>query len=458
MIRVVGAILVLALFASLAALVDARQPRASLSLRGTVVTPTEVMASAIVEIENGRIKTVGSGGGGNAVDVGGVIVPGFVDLHNHFTWNVLPRWTPTARYGNRYEWQEEAAYALNLSGPHYALTAAGLGCAMNRYAEIKALVNGATAGVGGLSNRAENTCIVGLLRNLDLASDLPGGALNAERLRNVVFPFESDAATEEAIRAVDPAAPDGSGKLRAVVMHAAEGVDAASRREFRMLQVHGYLRPGVSISHGLALTAAQFKELADKKVGLIWSPRSNIELYGRTSDVASAKNAGVTIAIAPDWSPTGSAGMLAEIATAWKLNVGQLGNVFTDAEMFRMATSNPAALAGLSGRIGSVAPGAMADLVVLRAKDRSAYQSVVRSNAADVRLVVIGGQPLYGDAALMAQLLPGVTLESITVCGEAKALDVSGGVADQSFDGVSRKLRAALASLGSSLAPLAECQ
>jgi 5-methylthioadenosine/S-adenosylhomocysteine deaminase len=455
--RVVRAFVVVALVAALATLLEGRQAKAPLALRGTVVTPADVMASAVVEIENGQIKAIGTGGGANAVDVAGVIVPGFVDLHNHFTWNVLPRWTPSVRYGNRYEWQEEPAYALNLSGPHYALTTAGLGCAMNRYAEIKALVNGATAGVGGLSNRAENTCIVGLLRNLDLASDLPGGSLNAERLRNVVFPFESDAATEEAIRGVDPAAPDDSGKLRAVVMHVAEGVDAASRREFRMLQVHGYLRPGVSISHGLALTAPQFKELADKKVGLIWSPRSNLELYGRTSDVLSAKNAGVTIAIAPDWSPTGSAGMLAEIATAWKLNLGQLGNAFTDADMFRMATSNPASLAGLGARIGSLAPGAMADLVVLRAKDRSAYQSVVRSNAADVRLVVIGGQPLYGDVPLMTQLLPGVALESITVCGEAKALNVSGGVADQSFGSVSQKLRVALAALGSSLAPLAEC-
>ena len=458
MTRIVRAMLVVVLAAPLAVLLDARQSTAPLALRGTVVTPTDVLPSAVVDIENGQIKTVAAGGGANAIDVGGVIVPGFVDLHNHFTWNILPRWTPPTRYGNRYEWQEEPAYALNLSGPHNALTAAGFGCAMNRYAEIKALVNGATAGVGGFSNRVENTCIVGLLRNLDLASDLPGGALNAERLRNVVFPFESDPATEEAIRNVDPAAPDGSGRLRAVVMHAAEGVDAASRREFRMLQQHGYLRPGVSISHGLALTAPHFKELADRKVGLIWSPRSNIELYGRTSDVVSARNAGVTIAIAPDWSPTGSAGMLAELVTAWKINVGQLGTAFTDADMFRMATSNPASLAGLGARIGSLVPGAMADLLVLRAKDKTAYQAVVRSHAADVRLVVIGGQPVYGDMALMTKILPNVQLEAITVCGEAKALNVSGGNPDLSFAGVSQKLRTALAALGSSLAPLAECE
>jgi len=458
MIRIARALLAVGVVAMVGTLEGRQTTPPGFALRGTVVTSTDVLSSAVVEIENGQIKTIGTSTGSGAIDVNGVIVPGMVDLHNHFTWNVLPRWTPQNRYGNRYEWQEEPAYALNLSGPHYALTAAGVGCAMNRYAEVKALVNGATAGVGGFSNRAENACIVGLVRNLDLASDLSGGSLNAERLRNVVYPFESDAATEEAIRTVDPSAPDGSGKLRAVVMHVAEGVDAASRREFRMLQLHGYIKQGVSISHGLAFTGPQFKELADKKVGLIWSPRSNIELYGRTADIVSAKRAGITIAIAPDWSPTGSAGMLAEISTAWKLNVGQLGNAFTDADMLKMATLNPASLAGLGSRIGSLAPGAMADLLVLRTKDKSAYQSVVRSNAADVLLVVIGGQPLYGDKALMTRILPNVQLESITVCGEPKALNVSGGIAEQSFGTVSQKLQTALKALGSSLAPLAECE
>src|SRR5207253_1274694 len=40
------------------------------------------------------------------------------------------------------------------------------------------------------------------------------------------------------------------------------------------------------------------------KVGLIWSPRSNIELYGDTTDVRTAKRMCVKIALAPDWSPT----------------------------------------------------------------------------------------------------------------------------------------------------------
>ncbi len=59
--------------------------------------------------------------------------------------------------------------------------------------------------------------------------------------------------------------------------------------------------------------------MAAHGVNLIWSPRSNLELYGSTADVAAAKAAHVKIALAPDWSPTGSDGLLAELnyAAAW---------------------------------------------------------------------------------------------------------------------------------------------
>jgi 5-methylthioadenosine/S-adenosylhomocysteine deaminase len=48
----------------------------------------------------------------------------------------------------------------------------------------------------------------------------------------------------------------------------------------------------------------------DAGVGLVWSPRSNNELYGGTLNIAAAQAVGLSFAIAPDWSPTGSAGML----------------------------------------------------------------------------------------------------------------------------------------------------
>ncbi len=429
------------------------------ALRATLVTPSEVIESGLIRWSGGRIEAVERGyTGADVIDIDGVVFPGLIDLHNHLTWNVLPRWKPPRVLSNRYEWLDLPDYALALSGPHYALTGAGLGCAMNRYGEIKALVNGATATVGSLSNAAENACILGLVRNLDFASGLENpSAVNRERLRNFVFPFELNAGEENAVRKVDPTSPPYSDTLRAVVMHLAEGTDAASRREFRMFKQHGFIRKGVSVIHGIALNAAQLKELADGGVGFIWSPRSNLELYGKTADILSARLAGMTIAIAPDWSPTGSTGMLTELLLAWKLNVGALAGVFKDADLTLMATANPAKLAGLADHIGSLKIDAAADLLVMRRKSGSAHQALLRGGPGDVLLVVIAGYPLYGDENLMRRLLPGAQLETLTICGQPKVLNVSGGNPKDSWQETARLLQAELNGLGTKLAPLVEC-
>ena len=71
--------------------------------------------------------------------------------------------------------------------------------------------------------------------------------------------------------------------------------------------------PGVIVIHGVALAPEDFMQMGQNKVGLVWSPRSNDELYGATTNIAAARSAHVETAIAPDWSPTGSGGMLQEL-------------------------------------------------------------------------------------------------------------------------------------------------
>ena len=120
-----------------------------LALKLTVVTPTRVVDSAVVTIKGGRIAAVAPGAAvADAIAIDGVMFPGLIDLHNHLTWNVLPNWQPPRVFTNRYEWQETSEYALNLSGPYNAMVAAGAGCDMNRFGEVKSIVNGGTVTVG----------------------------------------------------------------------------------------------------------------------------------------------------------------------------------------------------------------------------------------------------------------------------------------------------------------------
>ena len=426
-------------------------------LTGTIVTPEQVIPEGSVLVEGVTIKDVGTKvtvpAGAVVVRVDGIILPGMIDLHDHLVWNVFPRWKPSVRFGDRYEWQETDAYATALKNPQGDLIKAGLGCEMNRYAEIKAIVGGATSVVGSLSDTHFNECIKGLARNLDFYSDLYSkGVANAEPLRYQIFPMEMPVPLANDIRSgMD------SGKITCLLVHLAEGADASARREFAMLQAQGLFRHGTTIIHGVGLRALQFQAMQKDHIGLVWSPRSNFELYGTTTDVAAAKAAGITIAIAPDWSPTGSSGMLNELHYAAEWNHWQTPSVFDDSEVVRMGTTVPAELAGIDKKIGSITPQRYADLIVLRSKPGSAYHAVVQAGPADVKLVIVGGEPIYGDPTLMSKLLPGRALEMRTVCGEQRAFNLADQGSGESLAATEQILIPQLQAHNTSLAPLQEC-
>jgi 5-methylthioadenosine/S-adenosylhomocysteine deaminase len=373
--------------------VSAHTQTPAIALRGTIVTPDQIIERGTVLISGGNIQAVGA----NipipehtvVVEGDNVIYPGLIDLHNHLTWNFLPRWNPGRLFNTRYEWQAIPEYGITLSTPHSKIMDEGLGCQSEQYAEVKAIVGGATSVVGGLNSK----CSDGLARNLDYCSGLyPPGT--PEKLRYEVFPLELDEPTVAAITAAL-----NNQSLTALLIHLSEGRpgDANAEREFRMLTARGFLRP----------------------------PRSNLDLYGGTTDVATAKRLGIKIALAPDWSPSGSDGMLQELKYASTWNDGRYPKVFTDAELVQMATSIPAQLAGLSDKIGTIKPGYAADLLLVRRTEKDPYQSLLNASPVDIRLVLIGGSPVYGDDDLMRKLAPAGDLEALTVCNTAKALDLS---------------------------------
>jgi hypothetical protein len=420
-----------------------------------------VIENGMILIVGEKIKDVGQNisvaQGTLVMETDGVILPGFIDLHNHITWNLFPRWRTYKEFGNRYDWQQLPGYGLALATPHYELSKAQLGCEMNRYAEVKAITEGETSLMGSLG---PEKCIEGMARNLDFYSGFyEPGIPGKEKLRNEVFPLQLDNATVTEINgALDKQ------ELKAFLVHLSEGkpTDASAAREFPMFVARGFLREGVSIIHGVALKQADFKKLGEKHVGLIWSPHSNIELYGGTADVASALGEKVKIALAPDWSPTGSSGMLEELTYATTWNAGQPASIFSNKELVRMATQYPAQLAGLDDRIGAIAAGKYADVIVLKRKELDAYDAIVHANLPDVELVIIEGRPVYGNPGTMKKLLPHEKLEVFRVCGTEKAISFESeaktqGVQPKTWVETTRVLDSALREWGSSLAPLAEC-
>jgi 5-methylthioadenosine/S-adenosylhomocysteine deaminase len=437
------------------------------SLKGTVVTPSQVLSDGVISILGSQIEDVGAtlaGTQGSIVETDRFIFPGLIDLHDHLSWSVLPRWKPNQLFMNRYEWQQTTAYSIALDQPHNAVSADHeLACDADRFGEIKAIVGGATSVVGGLaptSGANDNACILGLTRNLDIYAGFADSVLNKEKVWYRIFPLEMSLAATVAVRSgLD------SGAVKALLVHAGEGkpTGAAAAREFAMLYRagDGFLRRDVSAIHGTAFNAADFTQMSKPGVGLIWSQRSNVELYGGTADVLSARTSGVKIALAPDWSPTGSDGIIEELKYASTWNAAQDQPVFENGELVKMATIVPAQLAGADKQIGSLAKGMYADLLLIRRSVTDANKALLYASPADVRLVVIGGVPIYGDPDLMDRLLPQHELERLTACGVSKKLYIKPqqGIPEtaKTFKQIADELQSKLSEWGTSLAELAHC-
>jgi 5-methylthioadenosine/S-adenosylhomocysteine deaminase len=427
-----------------------------IALTGTLITSDGIVQDGIVLIQNGGIAAVGSQislpPATRTVETHGVIAPGLIDLHNHLTWNVFPRWKPVEKFSNRYDWRQEPIYHRSMETPHEALVKEALECQMERHAEVKAISEGETSVVGGMYA----PCDQGLARNLDYDPELGPGL--GTILYNT-FPLTMSEHELAAANTVLAAKPRGS-----LIIHIAEGAPkrASAAEEFYMLEGRGLLKPGVSLIHAVALTPQNFSAMAKAGVGFIWSPRSNIELYGGTANLAAAKAARVLIAIAPDWSPTGSAGLLGELNYASMWNRTQGGSIFTDRELVSMATTNPAVLVGLQDQIGSLAANHAADLLVIRdtgkANGKDAYWSLTHASPKDVELVMIGGQAIYGDLQLMRQFSKGQD-ESLQICGAEKSVSFANETQPRgSFVAMETTLDHALREQGRYLAPLAECR
>jgi hypothetical protein len=137
----------------------------------------------------------------------------------------------------------------------------------------------------------------------------------------------------------DPAlvAREREGQIDAYIIHLAEGVPDRDRRpgdryssraEFRALQAEHLLNDETVIIHGTALERSDFEAMRAARsprangsgdglgAKLVWSPLSNLLLYGETTNVYEALAAGVTVSLGTDWSPSGSGNLLEELKVA----------------------------------------------------------------------------------------------------------------------------------------------
>jgi 5-methylthioadenosine/S-adenosylhomocysteine deaminase len=379
-------------------------------LKGTLVTPDQVIDGELV-IDGDTITCVAvtceSPTGATRITVTNAYVfPGFVDAHNHVTYNILPRWTPPKLYANRGQWQGSDAYNA-FKEPYDDLKTKGLTCEMIKYGEIKALLSGVTT-IQGTSPGSQ--CIRTLIRNAENQANL---AIADKHIRTHILDI---GAFKDTI--------DWS-VTKSFVVHLAEGVrgDPKSLGEFTTLKTKNLLAGGTAIIHGAAFGDSEFQQMGAVGAKLIWSPRSNLVLYAQTTNIPLALQKGIEVSLGVDWNPSGSDHIFDELRTAVQVNEDEFEGAIPDTDWISMITVKPAKALALDAFIGRLAPGLKADITVLRARDDDATQSLLKTHLQDVQMVWVGGDLLYGNKAILDKIKPGAC-ESLLVYGSQKRVCV----------------------------------
>jgi 5-methylthioadenosine/S-adenosylhomocysteine deaminase len=515
---------------------SAQEDRASsdILLRGTVVTMDPrrtILENGNVLIHDGQITAVWQGRKVpdgvlivNAIkpDLGpdALIFPGLINLHDHPNYDVLHLWPAPAShkqpdlgrplgtepYANRYQWNrmsgnESPEFDRLIANPSNLLVdLLKLGPEVGKYAEVKAILGGETTFAGGEDQATRGF----LIRNVDQTNfGRDRIELHVKKIDDLKDDLEDEGFHTDLTDLLDRM---HDGEIDAWLVHLAEGVRDGQRRpgdpdssrsEFYTLLDKGLLTDMTVIVHGNGLEPVDFvlmrsaPNIRTRGPGdglgakLVWSPLSNLLLYGQTALVYHALNAGIVVSLGTDWSPSGSRNLLDELKIAditlrdsrllesdrdliqslsitGKSDEGvRAAEILLDKLLVEMVTVNPAKTVRWSNEVGSIEVGKFADLMVItkpihsptRNMPDSPYRNLIDATEKDVRLVLVNGQPLAGDVALMALLNPGdyEVIESTSGCFQ-KAVDVTNPVlrngGTETFAYIQQTLSDALKALG----------
>jgi cytosine/adenosine deaminase-related metal-dependent hydrolase len=373
-------------------------------------------------------------------NTGGTMFPGLIELHNHLAYNALRLWQVPKKYNNRDQWSGIPEYRKLVSGPMTVVgKSPGLLPPLIRYVEAKCLISGVTTsqGIALFSNAGIRRFYRGIVRNVEETDDE-----NLPEAETRIADVEAQSAQKFLARLK---------RETCFLLHLSEGVDAKAREHFLALnfaQNEWAITPQLSGIHCAALKPEDFTVLGQLGGAMVWSPLSNLLLYGGTANIAPAIAAGVRIGIGSDWSPSGSKNLLGELKVAW-LVAQQTGGIARH-DIIAMATRTAAKILGWGSVLGTIEPGKLADLIVVDGTSQDPYDQLIRTKENGITLVVINGVPRFGQNTFMSAL--GATGEALTIDGQKRTLFLKQDTQDPLVGAI--KLSQATATLKNALSKL----
>jgi hypothetical protein len=266
------------------------------------------------------------------------------------------------------------------------------------YAQVRAMAGGTTsiqgwpAGYGRIANK--------LIRNVD-------DDIDPDWIRTSVMNL-SDVELDDRRESLDLG--------RALIYHLCEGQrDSVVAGEFAAAARANCLRHRLFAIHCNAVGEDEFAQwqshaAADDGAapgGVVWSPLSNLWLYGETTDVMAARRHDLTVCLGSDWGPSGSKNLLNEMKVAY-LHAKRAQLDLTMFDLVVMTTAGPGDLLSRVPSWGGFAPGRLeegraADAIVVTRRHDDPWTNLVMATEKDVELVIVDGEPRYGTRNRMRQ-------------------------------------------------------
>ena len=414
-------------------------------LKGTLIgvgDDFKIINNGAIRIEKDVITQVGNATqvdttNALVIDFGdGIISPGFINAHDHLSYNeAYPQTKPDITPGNpwiyddRYRWQGLGSSQIQTSYPNgYSLNSMR---AIEMYSSIRHLLGGTTSIMGSLVGSP------GMLRDLSVdctanAADIAAHVANPRYCKkdkngNLYSPFSGfpiqaiGAGIEQVLptaaawklRAATTVVDSGNiepiqgvnneqnnwnynfinpeAKKDATLIHVGEGVDEYSTGEIDAALKSNFTKTNLSFIHATAINKDQIQEVAEKKINVIWSPRSNLSLYGYTTPVPDLIDAGVNVALSTDWVYSGSINLLREFKCALHAFNDYFNNDKGYEQLIKMVTINAAKATATSKYIGNIDIGKKADISVFKKNDTNPYKSIIDSSSKDVSMLMVNG-------------------------------------------------------------------
>ncbi|MBT8408228.1 MAG: guanine deaminase [Alphaproteobacteria bacterium] len=177
-------------------------------------------------------------------------------------------------------------------------------------------------------------------------------------------------------------------------------------------EMHGLLGAGGLYGHAIHLTDREKARLLETGASLIHCPTSNTFIGSGLFDMDGLRSAGHSVGLATDTGGGSSFSMLRTMASAYE--IAQLrGRALHPAELVWLATQGSARALKMDRRIGNLAPGLEADIVVLdlastpaiaQAAERAdtiwaaVFPTIMMGDDRAIRQTYIAGQPAHAGA------------------------------------------------------------